>query len=86
VQRARQETTDQARQVRADDKAENAAGVGETEQDEQASDRDADGRRLWEAPPESPDEAAESEHGSDDTTHRGRDPRGDCGSRLDLSG
>ena len=46
VNRAQQETAEQARQAHSTEKAEDAAGVGQTEDDEQASERDADGRRL----------------------------------------
>lgn len=33
-------------------KAEKASGIGQTEGDQEASDRDADGRRMWEQAPE----------------------------------
>jgi hypothetical protein len=83
VNRAQQETADQARQTQSVDKAEAASGVGETEQDEGTSDRDADGRRLWEAPPEPQDE--EQTPTAEDAP-RGKDPTGETGARLDLSG
>ena len=48
AERAERETTDQDRAAEASQQAENAAGIGQTEEDSQASERDADGRRLWE--------------------------------------
>ena len=45
---AKKDATAQSRKAEADNKAEQASGIGQTEQDEGTSDRDADGRRLWE--------------------------------------
>lgn len=85
VNRAQQETADQTRQSQAAEKAEKAAGVGETEQDEQASDRDADGRRLWEETAE--EQPHEQDDASDDASGQaGRDPTGRIGGTLDLNG
>jgi len=87
VTRTQQDTASQARQTRMDDKAQAAAGVGQTEQDEQANDRDADGRRPWEVPaPPTPEPTAESDGGSDEASHAGKDPTGVMGSQLDLQG
>src|SRR5437016_4103766 len=65
VDRAAQETAGQGRQANNAAKAENAAGIGETDgQEHGAAERDADGRRLWEkplgkkSPPTSPDAPA----------------------------
>ena len=85
--RAEKDAADQARQTKSDRQAEAAAGVGETAQDEKASDRDADGRRLWEAMPApegEPDEAIED--GKPKETPRSKDPSGASGGQLDLSG
>ena len=41
--------------------AELAAGVGQTEQDQESSERDADGRRLWEAPAKAEKRKAKAE-------------------------
>jgi hypothetical protein len=85
VERSQNEMLSQARQVRAAEQSESAAGVGQTEEDQETSDRDADGRRLWEAPPGNrPDpapEAAEAGFGP-----RSKDPTGERGQNLDLSG
>ena len=72
--------------TRKQEKAAQAAGVGETEQDEQASDRDADGRRLWEKPATSDQQPADEESPPQTDRPAGRDPHGQCGQHLDLQG
>ncbi|MEQ8787559.1 MAG: hypothetical protein RIC55_14745 [Pirellulaceae bacterium] len=87
VDRAAQDTAAQARQTKADLKAEQAAGIGQTEEDQQTSDRDADGRRVWELGEEpSPEQEAAAEQADDEQTPRSKDPSGDRGRQLDLSG
>jgi hypothetical protein len=87
VDKVQQETAGQARQVQMDEKAEQADGVGQTEQDEQATDRDADGRRPWERAPngskEGTDDASASIEGHDRCS---TDPTGQSGRQVDLSG
>ena len=82
--KTQQQASDQTRQATSAEKAEQAAGVGETGQDEEASDRDADGRRLWEGDPQSPqsDPDTPPEH----QPPQSRDPSGTRGGNLDLSG
>ena len=85
--RAEKESADQTRQTKSDQQAEAAAGVGETAQDEKASDRDADGRRLWEAMPEQASESDEAkEDAKPEEIPRSKDPTGASGGQLDLSG
>ncbi len=84
VERARAERANQQRQVTAEKQAEKAAGIGATDEDQGASDRDADGRKLWEI-----DESAPNSEG--DATEKApqpqnRDATGESGSKLDLSG
>jgi hypothetical protein len=86
VQKGQQDTADQARQTQMNAKAEQAAGVGETEQDEQASDRDADGRRLWERTGRAGDPEAADQADSESGEAGSRDPTGQSGQNLDLSG
>jgi hypothetical protein len=86
LDRATQESAAQQRQVQGEVKAEMAAGIGTTEEDSGASaDRDADGRRPWEAAAQSPDKQQQA-----DPTASGprvsRDASGQCGRQLDLSG
>ena len=86
--RAQQETSNQARQTQSDQHAENAAGIGQTEQDEQASDRDADGRRPWELQAEQTgdQQAQDDDQQQTDRQSLSRDPSGESGSQLDVSG
>jgi hypothetical protein len=87
VNRAQQDTASQTRQTQMSEKAEHASGVGQTEQDEEATDRDADGRRPWEIGPTPPaDSAAEDGQGPDVAPCPGKDPTGLTGSQLDLQG
>ena len=82
AERAKKETSVQQRLADAQAKSEQAEGIGEMHQDEQASERDADGRRLWEEP-------ATKEQKSDETENvvrQAKDPSGMTGGALDLTG
>ncbi len=84
VDRARQDAAAQQRKVHSDQKAEDAAGVGETDGDDhEAEDRDADGRRLWE---ESPGSRKDATDAASPDPPRPKDPSGASGNLLDLSG
>lgn len=63
-------------------KAESAAGIGETDgQDHEAAERDADGRLPWRSPKHpSPDTPADARSAPS------KDASGESGSLLDLSG
>ncbi len=94
VDRTAQDVAEQARETDADTKAETAAGVGQTDGEEHsANDRDADGRRLWERPLETVDDAGADEESdgaseADGTTaeHTSKDATGESGNQLDLMG
>ncbi len=77
-ERAQKDAATQQRQVETDQHAEDAAGVGQTEEDQETSDRDADGRRLWEMPPGTEQD--------DDAPRKAKDTTGQCGNNLDLTG
>jgi len=82
TERTQQDSGAQQRRVQSDQKAEAASGIGETDgEDHQTADRDADGRRFWEAPPE-PNDSEQA----DDTDRRSKDASGQSGQNLDLSG
>ncbi len=84
VDRARQDAAAQQRKVHSDQKAEDAAGIGETDGDDhEAEDRDADGRRLWEEAPTGEEHDAAT---GDSGAARAKDPSGASGNLLDLSG
>jgi hypothetical protein len=85
TERTQKDAASRERLVDGQDKSERASGIGTTEQDEQTSERDADGRRLWEraekkkAPSAAGDDAGEPER-------RAKDPSGMSGNALDLTG
>jgi hypothetical protein len=83
VDKTQHEAAEKARGDDAADYAEQAAGIGETQEESQAGDRDADGRRLWEIGERKKEEAA-----ADDTIIQGpsKDPTGTAGNQLDLTG
>ncbi|MEO8497326.1 MAG: hypothetical protein ABI614_19825, partial [Planctomycetota bacterium] len=74
------------RQTKSDQQAEAAAGVGETTQDEKASDRDADGRRLWEAMNKQAGEPDDADEVKSKQAPLSKDPTGASGGQLDLTG
>ena len=87
IERAEQDASNQQRRVRNEQKADSAAGIGETDgEDHEPADRDADGRRLWEMPPAGEETAADDENGVIDGPRKGVDPTGDSGTQLDLTG
>jgi hypothetical protein len=94
VDLAAHDMAEQARETDTDTKAENAAGVGQTDGEEHSSnDRDADGRRLWERPPETADDAIgdeesgeASEGSASEMKHPSKDASGESGNQLDLMG
>jgi len=83
VDRAGADSQAAARANAADKAAENAAGIGETSEDQQASERDADGRRLWELDERKKQEEQEAEHAA---PRKSKDATGQSGNALDLSG
>ncbi len=83
VDRTHQEAASQARQTASEKQSEHAAALGEADTDQPASDRDADGRRLWEAPPGGKPQANATPTASPPLA---KDPTGQSGSQLDLSG
>lgn len=86
VERAQQDAANQTRRTQSNQKAESAAGIGETDgEDHQTADRDADGRRLWEAPPEATSDEAAAQNGHSEQAPA-KDASGQRGNLLDLSG
>lgn len=85
AERTQQESAAQQRQVQSDAKAESASGIGMTEEQSGAdADRDADGRRLWEAAPDASRSAVHDDGAAGQ--RQSRDATGQCGKQLDLSG
>ena len=83
--RVAQENRNHSREVANAQQAEAAEGIGQMSQDEGASDRDADGRRLWEltAGQGTPGEQGESQISD---SPQSIDPTGMSGGNLDLVG
>lgn len=84
AERTVREGVAQQRQVDANQKAELAAGIGQTEQDQESSERDADGRRPWESPAKGGKE--DKSTAADVPVRQSKDASGQSGNQLDLTG
>jgi len=83
--KTQQAAAEQTRSADASERAELAAGIGQTAEDSEAADRDADGRRLWEKPaPKKNEQTLEDRQPS--APGLAKDPTGACGGELDLVG
>jgi hypothetical protein len=82
------DSLNQQRQVDAHQKADRASGIGQTEQDQETSERDADGRRLWEAPEEKDkkNKDAKVAETGESAVRQSKDATGQSGTKLDLTG
>jgi len=85
-ERAQKEASAIQRQVEGEAKAEKAAGIGETKEDAGTSDRDADGRRLWEQGIQEEKDSLSTSAEASDPPRQVKDPTGNCGNSLDLTG
>lgn len=84
---AQQEQARAERRAQSNQRAENAAGVGEADgEDHQTAERDADGRRLWEENPAGGHKETPQQQGRPGDPPRSRDASGQRGNLLDLSG
>jgi len=83
TERTQKDANTSQRQVENDKKADEAAGVGRTEQDQGTADRDADGRRFWE---QAAGEDSSPALSPQDAPRQSKDPTGDSGNALDLTG
>ena len=85
AERTQKDGQAQHRQVDTEQRAERAAGIGQTDEDQESSERDADGRRLWEAPAQ----PGKDHQQDDDAAHvlrQSKDATGQSGTQLDLTG
>ncbi len=85
IDKAKTDTNNQVRATEAASRADAAAGVGVTQEDSQTSDRDADGRRLWEFGPQE-EQPADAATDATAPPALSKDPSGNSGTQLDLSG
>lgn len=89
VDRAKQDTAHAQRQAEATERTADAAGIGETHEEHEASERDADGRMPWEFPAKPAADATAESQTSEETSQPPtgvRDPKGEAGGQLDLVG
>src|SRR5688572_2062114 len=86
AERATQDVANQARQADSNQRAVDAAGIGQTEQEGEASDRDADGRRLWERSGKPKPNSKSNSPEENCPATQSKDPSGEAGNQLDLSG
>jgi hypothetical protein len=85
TERVQKDALHQQRQTDSSQQAERAAGIGQTDEDQQSSERDADGRRLWEAPAKLQEKSAKEET-TPAVVRQSKDASGQSGTQLDLTG
>jgi hypothetical protein len=84
VERAQQATSNQERLVQTELRAERAGGIGEADGDDhETAERDADGRRPWEAPSTTPP-AGRSQPSAEGP--QSKDASRQSGNLVDLTG
>ena len=86
AERASKDATVAQRKADSEKKAEKASGIGETTEDQGVAERDADGRRLWEAPLGKEEEKAGDLGAAGEPLRKAKDPTGSSGKSLDLTG
>src|SRR5215213_1326602 len=88
TERSQRDTAAQQSQTDANERSERASGIGQTEKDQESSERDADGRRLWESPDKRGKHAKSETPGEDasSASQQSKDPTGQSGTKLDLTG
>ena len=85
--RAQQAATVQQRHVQSELRAEDTAGIAKTDgENQQANDRDADGRLPWHFGPPSEHAAGQQPLQAHAEPHMPKDPLGESGNQLDLTG
>lgn len=89
MERSQIDSSDHERRVHSEERAERASGIGETDgKDHQTGERDADGRRLWEQMDDGRQSEPSAEAGPAEATDtlQSKDPNGQAGNLLDLTG
>ena len=82
TERLQKDSASQSRKVEHEKHAEQTAGIGHAEEDQEASDRDADGRRLWERSQHTTTNDSDQES----KQRQSKDIEGLSGNSLDLTG
>lgn len=86
TERTQKDSSARERLVDGQNKSERASGIGTTEQDQQTDERDADGRRMYEQPARGKAGEADGETPGPEPPRRVKDPTGQSGNALDLTG
>lgn len=87
IDRAKSNTAAQQRVTASELRAEKAAGIGETDgEDHTIDDRDADGRQAWDSGSGITALAPSGHESPEAEMRQGRDPSGNAGSELDITG
>ena len=80
TERAQRDGVTRERRIASEQSAEKAAGIGTTDEDQETSERDADGRMFWE-------QNSVTKHDELQTSPKqAKDPSGESGNSLDLTG
>ncbi len=85
TERTARDASAQQRHLVSEQNAEKAAGIGTTDADSETSERDADGRRLWESPAQRHTNQTVEESALQ-SQRIAKDPSGTSGKELDLMG
>jgi hypothetical protein len=83
TERTQRDGTIRERRVTTEKTAEMAQGIGTTDEDQETSERDADGRMFWER---AADNALVNEESTAEPPRQSKDPSGSSGNSLDLTG
>ncbi len=88
IERSQRDTSALQRQVDGNEHTEQASGIGQTKEDQETSERDADGRRLWESQEKHGQDKKNDSHEEDSvaSSKQSKDPTGQSGTKLDLTG
>ncbi len=81
------DAANQVRRTAANQKSEKAGGLGAADADQHTGERDADGRRLWERPAEEQEQNSQQQEETIEALNpQSKDPTGNSGRLLDLTG
>lgn len=86
IDRTKSEVANRAREAEAERLSEVASGVGETGEEKEAGDRDADGRRFWETPLDGQRSTMGESASANASILQSKDASGQSGRNVDLSG
>jgi hypothetical protein len=85
AERTAKDAAARERTVDAQQQSERASGIGQTQQDGESGERDADGRRPWEIGAKGKRKTS-AEPEAHEPPRQAKDPSGSSGNALDLTG